>query len=363
MNSEQRFFDYPQVSITPTTVTIFNRLLDSVTGDFYKPKHANVILPESNDHKGKISGKSYSRIYKRIFTYLYNVDKEILNSGKGKEKVGFITLTLPSSQVKKIHENRKGQYSHTEFYHTDQEIKSKCLNQILIELKKQYGITNYIWKAEKQDNGSIHFHILVDCYIPHSDLRVRWNRICNKLGYVDRYSEKMCKCTEDEYVKMRFDELRSVVSPERKKELTKRYIKIYNEQKALNWKNPNSVDIHSLYKTNKGKSVKNVVAYIAKYMSKVEQIIAGCDYVHGRIWYCSQFVSKACKVVVDCSDELIQQFENACNKIKDVYVITDENFKCACFNIIQASKKGIKIFDEIFEANLMKERGLCYGTS
>lgn len=357
-----RYYEVPQFSITPTTVTYFSRLMDVNTGEYFKKSKANE-LPESNDTKGEISKKSYSRVYKRIFTFIYNVDKEILMSGKGREKVGFITLTLPSSQVKCIKTLKDKRFSYTVFYNDDREIKKKCLNQLFVELDKNYGLKNKLWKAEKQDNGSIHFHILVDRFIPYNDLRSRWNRIVNKLGYVDRYRENMCKVSEDEYVEKRIKETNWNISKEKRKELVKKYRETYKEQKANNWSNPNSVDIHGLYKDNKGKSVKNIVAYIAKYMSKDEQKIPGTDYIKGRIWYCSQLISKSCKVVVEAVDDvLIQAFEKALEKIKDVYVVSDEYFTCGCFNIVQALKIGIKEFDNIFSNNLETQKILMYGT-
>lgn len=35
-----------------------------------------------------------------------------------------------------------------------------CLNQWLTRLRKEYGLTHYLWVAERQKNGTIHFHLL-----------------------------------------------------------------------------------------------------------------------------------------------------------------------------------------------------------
>jgi len=357
-------YDLQHVSITPTTVTLFSRFMDTETGSFLKGKKDNK-LPDSNDTKGMVSKKSYSRIYNRIFTYIYNVDKEILLTGKGREKIGFLTLTLPSSQLKEEKFYGKGRFSYGVWYHSDQEIKKQCLNQLFVELNKVYGLKEKLWKAEKQSNGSIHFHVLVDRFIPYSDLCTRWNRICNKLGYVDRYREKMCKISEEDYIKMRLEGVQNFKSAAAKKKYIRKLRMTYQEQKKANWMNPNSVDIHSLYKQKNGKSISNMVAYIAKYMSKEgEGLDVGTDIdrVKGRIWYCSRLISRACKVVVECTDELITAYNKALEKIKDVFVIKDEYFTCACFSIVQAVKKGILSFDRIFENNLIIERGLIYGS-
>lgn len=84
----------------------------------------------------------------------------------------FITVTLPSDQV-----------------HPDKEITRKCLGPFLEWLKRSHGMEHYFWRAESQENGRIHYHILTDRYIRGEDLQAAWNKCVNKLGYVDRYYE------------------------------------------------------------------------------------------------------------------------------------------------------------------------------
>jgi len=90
----------------------------------------------------------------------------------------FLTVTLPSDQV-----------------HRDSEITRKCLGPFLQELRRQHGIDHYFWRAESQENGRIHYHILADRYIRAEDLQIAWNKAINKLGYVDRYWEKTGEAT------------------------------------------------------------------------------------------------------------------------------------------------------------------------
>lgn len=84
----------------------------------------------------------------------------------------FVTVTLPSDQV-----------------HSDSVINRACLQPFLQMLKRHHGIENYFWRAESQENGRVHFHILTDRYIGKEDLQVSWNKAVNRLGYVDRYYE------------------------------------------------------------------------------------------------------------------------------------------------------------------------------
>lgn len=85
----------------------------------------------------------------------------------------FVTLTLPSDQV-----------------HSDQVINRACLQPFIVYLRRHHGIEHYFWRAESQENGRIHFHLLTDRYIAKEDLQIAWNKCVNVLGYVDRYYEK-----------------------------------------------------------------------------------------------------------------------------------------------------------------------------
>lgn len=94
----------------------------------------------------------------------------------GKPYPVFITLTLPSPQI-----------------HDDREINRRCLQPFLATLKRVHGITHYFWRAEAQENGNVHYHILTDRYIAARDLQASWNRAINVLGYEDRYFERSGK--------------------------------------------------------------------------------------------------------------------------------------------------------------------------
>lgn len=151
-------------------------------------------------------------------------------------KMSFITLTLPSKQA-----------------HSDTVIKHQALNQFLIELRKNYDIQNYVWKAELQKNDNIHFHLLLDKYVDFQALRRRWNRCINKLGYVDKYQAHMQKMSLTDYHSLRNKNGKASFDDSSK---------AYAKGKACNWSNPNSVDVRSVY----GK--RQLASYLAKYITK-----------------------------------------------------------------------------------------------
>jgi len=86
--------------------------------------------------------------------------------------VVFLTLTLPADQI-----------------HSDNEIKRSALMPFFQQLKRVSGVEEYFWSGEPQENGNIHFHVLVDRFIRKELLQDLWNSSINNLGYLDRYIE------------------------------------------------------------------------------------------------------------------------------------------------------------------------------
>jgi hypothetical protein len=224
---------------------------------------------------------------------LYSVDPEIVNTGKGKEKITFLTLTLPSKQV-----------------HGDKVIKDKCLKQFLTEIRSKYEVEKFIWKAEKQAQGQLHFHILLDKFLPAKDVREMWNRIINKLGYVYEYHKKMNALEWCGYRDMRLKEIKGKPSEKQKKSIRN----AYKKGVASNWMNPNSTDIENL------KKVGNIAAYCAKYMSKEHKGVAKeILKIDGRIWFSSQSVSKMKNLLLVSADDqtYIEEFAEMLKRYQD----------------------------------------------
>jgi len=152
-------------------------------------------------------------------------------------RVNFITLTLAGVQK-----------------HTDQYIKNELLNDFLEWLRTKHAVKSYIWKAEPQKNGNIHFHITSNVDINHTESREKWNRIQQKHGYLDEYHDKFKDLTLTQYVSL----LRSEGNCKDFKDLKRSY----EIGCADNWMNPNSTDVHST------KKVRKMAGYMAKYMTK-----------------------------------------------------------------------------------------------
>lgn len=159
--------------------------------------------PTINKSYGYLSHDSIKKIRERVNYMVYIAREKTLRKAMKlpitKYKLVFVTLTLSAAQI-----------------HSDKIIKEKLLQPFLRILRNRYKVVNYLWKAEAQDNGNIHFHVTIDRYVHWSELRMIWNTLQESLGYITRAG------VED----------------------------------------PNSTDIHAVYKC------KNPAAYLCGYIGK-----------------------------------------------------------------------------------------------
>lgn len=279
----------PTFSLNPTSLSLYNsrflrnssgkleksKLTESQKKDSLKNIYGDNFQVEKRFHNFKISEQSHKSIMQKINWLYFLAKSKSVKTLSGKEiynfKINFITLTLPAMQE-----------------HPTAEITTNCLNQFLTELKKIYKIENLVWRLEFQANGNVHYHIVTDTYIDYYVVLKHWNRVINKLGYVDRYAEKHSKMSLNEYVntynkggKVDFATMKN------------RYIK----GRSFNWKVPNSVDVKCVT------SGKQIAFYISKYFSKKEKSGAICNKLDTkensmglRLWFCTRSLSKLKKI-------------------------------------------------------------------
>jgi hypothetical protein len=94
-----------------------------------------------------------------------------------------ITLTLPVAQV-----------------HSDREVYRACLMPWLQMMRRDYNVDHYVWRAEAQENGNLHYHVIVDRYVPKEMITKSWNQMLDNLGYRHAYyltSGSLCPPTTD----------------------------------------------------------------------------------------------------------------------------------------------------------------------
>jgi hypothetical protein len=74
------------------------------------------------------------------------------------------------------------------------EAHKTLLEPFLRWLRRDYGMSAYVWKAELQtkrkDCMQIHYHLTTDVFIPHKVLREKWNELQRNAHYLDYFFEK-----------------------------------------------------------------------------------------------------------------------------------------------------------------------------
>lgn len=312
------------------------------------------VLPKFKRPDAQLSSKAKRRINKSI-AWLSYLSKPVTRrhptkNYKMSHQIALITLTLPARQI-----------------HTDNEIKNKCLNQFLTEMRSVFHMYNYVWKAELQENGNVHFHIVTDSFIDYRIVRTVWNRCVNKLGYIDRYRAKFENMSFNEYANYR-----NCKSAKEKKQL----LTIYQNQKRLKWSEPNSTDIH------KTKNVKKLSAYIRKYISKSvvseldkelesteqkgtgkvvdklkkENAVPGKNYCvlyQGKIWNRSKSLSSLSTVHEFEQSEFESRLRNYLES-NYVYTIRDEYFEVYCLNINEVGGAFKKMLSDLLTGHAVE---------
>lgn len=195
--------------------------------------------------------------------------KHVYSKKSGKSfyfQLSFITLTIPIVELDL----------------SDKSVKNKILHLFINQARYRWGMKSYVWKAETQENGNIHFHLTTDVYIDSDELRLVWNKCLKTHDVLQKYSKK--------FSAMSFEDYCTSYGPDSKisQKVLRHRFEIGN---STNWENPNTTDIHAVYK------VRDVGAYLATYLSKKEE---GRRVIQGRVWGASQNLSEANKLVIEC---------------------------------------------------------------
>ena len=174
---------------------------------------------EKKEYNGYLSRATKSYITKILDNWFltvrhFNMHMALPSKQRQKQMV-FFTLTLPSKQA-----------------HTDNEIKRQVLNKFIIICQRKGLFDQWFWRAEKQKNGNIHFHFLIDSYFDKKQLQTVWNSCLEPLGYINEF------------------------------------------EKRYNHRNPPTTQIQVV------PSGQNIIDYVIKYVGKNE----GTEKVLGRIW-------------------------------------------------------------------------------
>lgn len=219
---ERRVIAYqPMIQIRSNAILLYNQIQGDPT------TKRNLLNYET--YQGKTSGTSQKNIRKAVDILMQISPERIIwnpvSNRRMKHRLTFITLTIPGKE---------------------KHIEAKAGHKLLLEpwlrdMRRKQNLKSYIWKAEFQKNGQLHYHITTPEFITYYTIRDYWNYRLSECGLLEKW---------------KIDHPTSL---------------------------PNSTDVHSVRKLN------NIKAYLIKYLSKNNQD----KETKGKIWDCSKNIKGA----------------------------------------------------------------------
>ena len=241
-----------------------------------------------------MSPKTKLKVKDYLHNWIHSVERYFQGRRKFRRKSGvqfvFVTLTLPAYQN-----------------HTDQEIKRKALKPFVQQLQRKHFVRNYLWVAETQKNGNIHFHLVVDRQIDHRKLRNLWNTYMNDLGYIEDYRDGQL------YTHRNGFNYRSELEQNWPKESQ---FLAYKTGMAEDWSNPNTTDIKKI------QHVRNLPSYLTKYVTKSD----GSRPIEGRLWGCSDSLRDVTAINLPLNNRLKQVLMSLAQEKGSCFFGTDFNW-------------------------------------
>lgn len=228
----------PQVQVRNDCLLLYNL----PTG--HGPRARKLSLKKA--YSGKVTKGGVQRIKKAIDILVQKTDPRIIWNPVTKKHfpftLNFVTLTVSSRK------------------NIDPRFGYSRLLEPFLRIMRNEGNFSYVWKAEFQKRGQVHYHLATNTFLTWQKIRSTWNNLQRKNRLLDEYAKKYGH----------FD--------------------------------PNSTDVHALG------GIANLAAYLSKYLSK-----SNSQKISGKIWDCS----KDCKgkrfaftPTVDQEIYLMQLLEN-----------------------------------------------------
>ncbi len=192
------------IQLRPNTIVEYTEWL-------YHSKKCHRFIEETDQEKA-YSGNVTSEVSKRIkrainLLIMSSPKRRIYNPIIQKEhdfQLAFLTLTVSAKSS----------------FLTAKDGYDRLLSHFLQWMRRTKKVKSFVWKAELQQRGQIHYHITFNIFIPHEEIRKKWNELQRREGLLDEYFEEK------------------------------------------NHYEPNSIDIHSVQK------IENLAGYMVKYMAK-----------------------------------------------------------------------------------------------
>lgn len=273
-------YNQPTIQIRANSAIIYNKYSGSRTkfdanGFKLNQKREIMAFQEKTAYSGLLTNGAIKRMSKAINLFVESsVTRKVYSKMYDKKinhRLSFITLTIPAHEKVELRTAQK-----------------TLLEPLLKHLRQVHGMNSYVWKAEIQKRGQLHYHIISDVYIPHYELKNKWNQLITKQGF------------NNEYI----------------------------AENGHN--NANSTDIHSV------KNIKNLANYLLKYFTKKEQNEV---QMKGKLWDCSLNLKTAKYFETELTEDIEYDIYNLSEQ-KRISVTFKESFTFIKF----MQEKAISVF-------------------
>lgn len=190
----------------------------------------NMKQQQAANYSGRLTAGAKKRLTKAITLMVQGTRRRWIFNPVSKRnqlhQLSFVTLTVAGGNE----------------YLDGKTAYKKLLSGFLQWMRKTKGINTYIWKAELQKSGQLHYHITCPDFIHYREIRDKWNDLQYRAGLLEHHFNK------------------------------------YGNY------DPNSTDIHTVHKMN------DAAAYMVKEIAKQCQNSAALG---GKVWDCSANLSQA----------------------------------------------------------------------
>lgn len=213
--SMQRFY-VPQIQVRHNCLILYDQ-------ETTRPARSAKLFDISKlkGYTGTTTAGSMKRIGKAVDILIQKSPEQIIYNPVSSKympfSLNFVTLTIPHDRIITAREGYP------------------LLKETLRNFRRQNANISYIWKAELQQKGQLHYHLTTNTFLHYQYIRDAWNRQLKKAGLLEGYRSR-----HGGY-------------------------------------NANSTDVHAVWK------VKNVAAYLSKYLSKTDDKAK----ISGKVWDCS----------------------------------------------------------------------------
>jgi hypothetical protein len=136
-----------------------------------------LIKVKEKAYSGDITQGARKRMAKAV-TLMSQIVKPVwminpVNNRPTPHRFSFVTLTVASGQLL-----------------TAREGYDLLLQHFLQWLRRTKNVELYVWKAEFQKRGQLHYHLVFPDWIHYAEIRAKWNELQKKAGLLDEYAKK-----------------------------------------------------------------------------------------------------------------------------------------------------------------------------